>query len=252
MLRDAAITLIKQRMSNSQDSDLDAMILSEMRHAQEDVLERESDPYWFLFGKADVLVTANAVSVALTDSIYYPLIAGSLSAMEWTTGDPMDWFETSVYNGGHFLTRQENIPFYAYEATADASSKISLEENTYPYLWNLYGETISGTLPAAIARLPEGEDTYAIFSPTIADFYLQVYGFYSAMTLETNIENYWLKYAADLLIARTGQVIADQYIRYAKHADAFEKQELQARIRLQARDIEEKERHLQFIRGGAI
>lgn len=58
--------------------------------------------------------------------------------------------------------------------------------------------------------------------------------------LNTNIENGWLRYAADLLINETGMVVA-QFLRDPEAVQLFNQKRVEARSRLVAMDVQRKQ-----------
>ena len=182
MLRDAAVEIIKSRIGNR--TDLDAAIVTEMQQAQETVLERNGLFYpWFL--------ETGIITI------------GTTTATIETLALPDNW-----------LAEVEEQSMWIFDATLDV-----------PYF-----ELRKGAYDVALQRFTEDAKPrrYALnknnllLKPTPdAAYVIQTRYFATDDLLTTNIENDWLKYASDWLIAETGIIISRDYIQDDQMAQRF-------------------------------
>lgn len=200
MLRSAAIALIKQRLGNRPD--MDAHILAEMQFVQATLLEGGATLPWFLLTEV-----ATATTIAAEERL--PV--------------PSDFLREDAELGG----------LWRYDVTQD-KPWIELKKDEYPVLKARY--TTTGK-PSHYALAGE----YFRFFP-LPDAAYQIKQVYLArgLPLTSDIENVWLKYAADWLIAETGKIIAT-YIQNTKIADLFEKDAMVAKNRVMVEDVARRE-----------
>ena len=219
MLRDNAVAIIKQRMGNNNDSSLDAHIVTEMQ-LQQEILERTPNPPWFLNTVKEQEALADGF-VTFDDSVV-------LSEVD---GLPMFWSEATLlsYNKNRFLMKDDWPPLAGWSD----------------------GDT-TDTVATNYAKFPDinEEFKYILFPTpdTVAyKYYLPCY--VKDSVLSTNIENRWLKHAADLMIAQTGAVIAGQYVAFEKFAAAFVVQQQIAQKRLTTMNTVKEEENIRRMMG---
>lgn len=190
MTRDEAVTLVKNRLARPTDTTLDASIVLEMRYVQEQILEKKPWLPWFLLSDDIMLtMTANVSQVAV------PTNVGSVT-------------------GRDFLRETEQHGLWIKETTATLWEPLTKDD--YNALYNYYGDgagkpkqySLNG---ASFTLHPTPDVVYDLRGR----FYLR------EPRLTTNIENGWLIHAADLLVAETGAIIAETYLRDAEAAGAF-------------------------------
>jgi len=181
MLRNACRDLIALRLGNR--TDLDAAIVAEMQLAQEVVMEGSGQfTPWFLETE---------------------LATSSCEANEERLALPTD-----------FLAEVEEQPLWLYDSTA-AQPFTELKKDSYDVLLQQYPEA---GRPRAYA-LTEG---YFLLKPTPDVVYSFKTRYYAmAESLSSNIENDWLKYAPDLMIAVVGEVMAGKYLQNPQLAATF-------------------------------
>ena len=199
MTRDEAVALMKQRMGNNNDTSLDALIVTEMQFVQSTLLEQAPELPWFLYGSQDV--------VESTEEITAP--TGYLREF---AGTPLQ-----VYNGNKFVkfSKGDQVSLDAYDFNT-----------TYAY-------------PVAYANeeLNVNEVNLRVFGwDGSSNYTVRWNGYYADTALSTNVENKWLKFAPDLLIAETGVIISSQYNSFMQFAQIFADQKNKALARLQARN----------------
>ena len=198
MTRDEAVALLKARLTRTNDSTLDAKIVTEMQFVQANVLEMGEIVPWFLITDHQTLAT-----VAGDEKVAVP--AGFLQEVEtdalWILED----------DGTYSPLRKES-----YDVIASLSD---YEDSGQPEVYSL-------------------DDAYFRLRPVPdAIFTLRLRAFMRDTVLTTDIENNWLKWAPDLLIAETGAIIAGNYLRDSEMFTAFANEASRARDRLMRNDL---------------
>ena len=118
-----------------------------------------------------------------------------------------------------FLKEEEGDALWLEDAQG---TEYRLEKNDYDYMRKRYtanARPVNYAIIGPYFRLRP--------KPDIA-YTLRMIYFKNDAVLTTNIENQWLKYASDLMIAGTGVVIASQYTKDMKSAQMFMEQEAEA------------------------
>lgn len=179
MLRDAFVDQLLKRLKNNTDTTLRDDVITEMAFVQANMLEGDVFKPWFL-------VSDESTSTTVTGDMRVPLPADFL--MPWGAG-----------------------LLYRYDATLDDPylemyrddwDLIATEYNSSgtPTHWDISGDYILvRPIPDAVYTLKwrymqRGTD----LSGTYGD--------------ASNIENVWLKWAADWFMGEVGAIIADQYL----------------------------------------
>lgn len=182
MLRDAAVEIIKSRIGNR--TDLDAAIVLEMQQAQETALERNGRFYpWFL----ETGIITLGSTVAGTEAMALP----------------SDW-----------LGEIEEQSMWIYDATLDVPY-FELKKGAYDVALQRFTEN------AKPKRYSLNKNNILLKPTPDAIYVIQTRHFATNAVLSTNIENDWLKYASDWLIAETGIIIARDYIQDDQMAQRF-------------------------------
>lgn len=188
MTRDEAITLLKGRLARPTDTTLDASIILEMRYVQEQMLEKKPWLPWFLLSDNITLtITPNVSQVAV------PVNVGAVT-------------------GRDFLRETEDQGLWLKDTTEMLWKKLTKDD--YNALYNYYEDTPGRPLKYSL------DNAYFNLLP-IPDLAYDLRGrFYlREPRLTSNIENGWLKEAADLVIAETGIIIAGSYLRDTEAED---------------------------------
>lgn len=181
MIRDDVVTLLVGRLG--QRTDLTSSIVAEALLVQANVLEEHEWLPWFL-DKQDTMATA-----ASTEAV----------------AKPADFLmEAEDEYGGIYIYNTESQEYQRLDKRD--LNELQVEFNDEPGVPEAYAEV--------------GENFR--FKPVPLDVYTLRHT-YSARdaTLSTNIENKWLKYAADLVIAELGAVMAEKYIQDQNLANTF-------------------------------
>lgn len=192
MLRDDCVNLIALRIGNRED--LAAAIVAEMQLAQALRME-EAGAFvpWFLETEMTTTVT--------------------------TPGDER------ILLPSDFLIESEEQSLWRYDAAAD-QPLFEMKKDSYDVLVQKY--PVPG-IPVAYAL----SANYFLLKPTPDTEYTIKMRYYAKDTvLTSNIENKWLKYAPDLMIAVVGGVMATQYLQNQALAAIFQTEEAMARQRL--------------------
>ena len=178
MTGDNILTLLMSRLGNKTEAELRATCLLEMQLAQETVLEGGPTLPWFLIESEYALAT-------VANERYIDLPADFLREVD-------DGEKPLMY-----------IP-------SDGSDKIALVKKSFAEAMEHYGSTAVGA-PEVYAL--KG-DRIAVF-PLPNDAYdLELDYFKSATAAADNsVENVWMKWASDLLLAVTGEVVAMQHLQ---------------------------------------
>ena len=182
MLRDDALTLLEGRLGNR--TNMRATLILEMRQAQETALERNGIFYpWFL--------ETGIITI------------GTTTAAVETLALPSNW-----------LAEIEEQSMWIFDSGADV-----------PYV-----ELRKGAYDVALQRFTTDDQPQRyslnknnlLLKPTPDKGYvIQTRYFAVDDVLSTNIENDWLKYASDWLIAETGIIIARDHIQNDQMAQRF-------------------------------
>ncbi len=199
MDRDAAVARIKSRLQRSTDTALDTSIINEMQFVQQYILEEGSFLPWFLltdYTDAGFITVANTETVAVPTNFLREAEEGALWIDNSADDPDAPWVE---------------VPKDDYDALRNSS---------------LYDGTGK---PKRFALV--GNNLYLKKTPDAA-YLLRMLAFFKDTVLSTNIENNWLKYAADWVIAETGVIMALNYIRDDIMTQAFAAQAGRARNRV--------------------
>ena len=173
-----ALTLLMSRLGNRTEPELRATCLSEMKLVQETRLEQGPiKPWWMTKGLSPALtMTPGSRVVAL----------------------PADFV----------MELQEETSFHV---TDSAGNSHPLQKRPWDELLNWFGAEANSDLPLDYALI--GANLEFFPEPNLA---LQITGAYYAKQTapaDNSSENNWLKYAADLLIAETGIVMAEMHVQ---------------------------------------
>jgi len=214
MLRDAAVDLLMKRLGNRNDTALRDIIISEMEFVQETILEVVFPLPWFLIKSDATLVTvADAEAVAVPTDFIHEWEYGGLSRID-SDGKPIK------------LVRQDYDVIRDQKHGSGTPDYYDIVGTNY-LLRNTPNEVISLT------------SWYYGKAATLAG----AYG-------TNNIENLWMKYASDLVIAETGVIMAANHLQAPKMAQTFAGQALRARDRLDTRTVAmEEENKQRFMEG---
>lgn len=175
MTRDELVSLIKSRCKRVNDTGIDASIVAEMQFVVEQILETGPIKPWFLLSSWTALaITSGNDTVALPADFL------------WESEE----HKIEIYSP----TDAEYVPLD--KADAGAANKYFIDDEAQqPQVYSIEGEEI-------------------VFRPVPDQGYTaRIKYFYRDDSLATNIENQWTKYAADLVAAETGRVIAKKYLR---------------------------------------
>lgn len=219
MIRDEAVDLLMGRLGNRTHAPTQQNIIDEMVFVQETILEGDATLLWFLLTES-----ATTQTVADEERVNVPV------------DFLMEWEEGALY------------------ITTDAGDVVNLVKDD----WDRIKERITGSgQPEYYAiggeyfllrKVPDKAYTlqmrYYAKQTSLAGTYGEAAG------SGGNVENRWLKYAADWLIAETGLIIANQYLQSEKMAQLFVAQQQKAKARLIAKDTAMKETNVQrFMEG---
>lgn len=201
MTRDEAVTSIMNRLGNR--TDLETDIITEMKIVQESVLEGHSWLPWFLLSEI---------------------------ATETTVAD-----EERVELPTDFLLEDDDQALWWYDSSDTDNGWKPLAKDDLDILRERYPGTGE---PKAYAL----RGNYFIIKPTPDDSYTLKMSYYARdAALDTDIENEWLKHAADLLIAETCVVMAEEYIKDSESAERFKVAARRAWDRLYRKHVSRQE-----------
>ncbi|MGW8181543.1 MAG: phage adaptor protein [bacterium] len=176
MLRSAAISIIKSRLGNIQGTDLDNTIVANMQLVQATVLERGQELPWFLEADTNVLGT-NLTTVASTETVSLPT-------------DFLRELDEETY----CVLRQDATEDSGWAPLQKVQTVASL--GRYPGT----GEPIRYALLSG--RM------YLRYIPDDA-YTLRLLYYQAATVLSSDVENAWLLYAPDWMIAETCRQTAE-------------------------------------------
>lgn len=195
MDRDSAVSIILQRLGNRSAAEYQTACETEMRQVQENKLEGSAELMpWFLITEETTAATvAGEQRVAVPDDFLLEVEEAALMIQDAESGN---WIPL-VKDDFDDLT----------EAYVD-------EDDAQPVKYSLLG------------------GYFRLFPTPDAVYQLKMIYFGRDAVLNSNIENNWLKYASDLMIAATGEVMAAQYLQDTELAAIFTNQIQTARDRL--------------------
>lgn len=201
MLLSEAQAVLKGRLGNYSSTALDAAIITEMNLAQRDLMEQGKFKPWFLLTES-----STAVNTVDEERLSVPLDF----ITEWEEG-ALKWKEQteSVY--------------------------IDLEKDDYDFLRARYHRADTQGSPKGYAL---ANDNFLIVPvPTkVYDWKMRYYA-HQPPNLVPGDENAWLKNAASWLIAETGIIIANNYVRDKMAAQGFLAMKTEAMARLRDHDV---------------
>lgn len=193
MLRDDAVALIKARLGNRTDSALDAQIVTEMIYVQENILEGAVQLPWFLIAEnATIQTRPHEERIPLPMS---PLFLREVD--EAATDDAGALFRYSQAD-------DEEGPWVPLRKGDYGNMLVKYPQEGRPLQYDLLGDYF---------RLKPTPD---------AQYTLRMLYYGRETSLSTgNIENKWLKWCGDLLIAHTGYNVATKIIGDSARAQVF-------------------------------
>ena len=201
MLRDAAVDLLMGRLARHVNTVTQQDIINEMDFAQTVLLEGDAVPFWFLLSDEQSLAT-------VADQEYI--------------AQPSD-----------FLQEWEEAGLYYVDDDGDHQEMLKND-------WDVVKAKITGTGKPEYYALAGERFLFRKLPDAIYTMYWRYYQKQTSLAGvygdAANVENGWLKHAADLLMAETGVIVATQYLQSDKMAQMFMKQAGDARGRLVRKD----------------
>jgi len=216
MLRDTAVDLVLKRLGQrSAQTSLRDLTIAEMAQVQRTELEGNAWLPWFLLGgEVGVTFTASAPTQSFANDWLAP----------WE-----DWHPYWVDSAGarKFLVREDyDVALREYTGTGA------------PKVYDFVGDQ-------QVRVFPTPDKDYTVYWR----YYAQDADISGVWGDANNVENKWLRLASDLLIARTGLVMAEQYLLSAQMAQLFKGQAQAAEARLYAKHVamteEGKQRYME-------
>ena len=204
MLRDKAVDILMGRLGNRTNTSLRQTIIDEMVFAQETILEGALEFPWFLISE---LATETTVAEEERFAVPVDFLA------EWEDGG----LYVQETDGTETLLIRDSWDILKSQALLEAAGK--------PKYYDIAGEYY-------LLR-PTPDDTYTIKQR----YYQRALSLAGVYGDAANIENKWLKYASDWLIAETGVVVAGQRLQSEKMVQMFAGQATMARKRVQHKTI---------------
>lgn len=183
MIRSLAVTLILQRLGNRSASEYQSIVETEMQAMQALLEEDATLMPWFL----------------ITTSPSYPLVAG----------------DNSLVLPDDFLLELEEGMVEIYDASVPKWR--TLAKDDFDTLVQTYVDEGSAR-PEKYALV--GNYLRFFFTPDII-YNVRLTYFARALPLTADIENVWLKYAGDLLMARTGYQVASHHLQDTELSAVF-------------------------------
>ena len=148
------------------------------------------------------------------------------------------WFLESEMSSASTVIDEERVPLPLDFLCAIEDEPLWLYDTTVTPVWAKLGKTSVGllteryTAPGRPLRYAVTDD-YLILAPVPnAVFSLKMRYYMRDVEPTTNIENKWLKYAPDLMLAVLGEIMARQYLQNQKLAEGFATDVIAARSRL--------------------
>lgn len=223
MTRTQMVELIKQRMGNNQDDALTTLIENELQW-QHRALEEEPEQPWFLLG--------TVTQVDITDE--FPNFA-----MSGEDGLLMPHSQVTL------LTRKSSA--------ASTDKWYPLEKDDFAFLLEANGVDTTSSEPTHYATKSYNTTgvVYQVFPAPEQNMDYQLVGFFGAVDLDADaIENSWSKHAPEVLINRTGRIIAGQYTSLNEFAAIFAAGESTAVQSLKRKTIALEEEQILYFKEG--
>lgn len=191
MLRDSAVDLLMNRLGQRTGDTLKNQIITEMVFVQENILEGNATQFWFTLKDSSGLVT-----VADTETVALP---------------------------SDFMQEWEEGALYITDTNADKTEVKKADWDTIAIHENLLGTGLPEFYSLDITNISFRKVPDAVYTLSIKYHGSQadLSGVYGDAA---NVENAWLKYASDWVIAETGIIIAEQYLQSTKMAGRFQAQ----------------------------
>lgn len=213
MIRTAAVNIIKSRLGNIVGTELDPVIISNMQLVQATVLERGAELPWFLETDSNV----EGTNITTTANQEYSDVPSNFLRLNEYIEYPVLRVDSDEDSGYYAVTQMDiskAIGRYTTDSLLDQAGK--------PIKYDLYGEKF-----------------YWRYIPNDA-YTIRLFYFKSDQTLDMDIENQWLKYAPDLVIAETcRQTAEDEQLQ--KLVDKFGMDADKARRRILTETVARRE-----------
>lgn len=204
MTRDEAITLVLSRSQRSGDTSLQTSCELEMKAVIEQTLEGAATLPWFLL--SEFLTVTTAIG---EERILLPQNVGGVT-------------------GRDFLREHETCSLWVMPEGGTKWKELIKDD--YDALYNTYG---GGTDSYGEPSHYSLDNDYFYLKPTPdKEYQLRIRVYLRDTPLTSNIENRWLKNAADVVIAETGIVIAGNYIQNPEIEARFQRDLAKANDRL--------------------
>lgn len=187
MTRDEAVAIVKGRLARTNNSDITAYVVAEMK-LQQSILEESEELPWFLLSE-----TGTTTLTAGEERIQLP---------------------------ENFLLEWEDGALYVQETDGTWT----------PILKDDY-DAIAGRKSGEDFRYSLAGNYFRILPTVTANKTLKMIYYAADTALSTDVENNWLKYAADLMIARTGIAVAS-YVKDYEALTLFTQDDARATRRL--------------------
>ena len=199
MTRDQVIALVLARCVRTGDTVLQTSLESEIIFVIEQKLEKSAVLPWFLL--SEYLTTAATPN---DERLSLPVLL----------------------DGRRFLREYEDCALWIRD-TID-TDWIELIKDNYDALYTAYGSAVGKPKKYAL----DGAYFYLKPTPDIA-YTIRMRTYLTDLPLTSNIENSWLREAADLVIAELGYIAASKYVRDNELAGLFVIEAQEARRRLE-------------------
>lgn len=201
MTRDEARNIVALRCGRR--TDLDATIDAEMAFVQDTILEGDQvlRPWFLLFDDTTLATVIDQETVSLPSTF-----------IEEFEGEPLRWLDTSI-------------------DVSTGDQWVGLVKEDYRIIKARFPGKSNTPQSYAIIN----DKIYLRPTPSAVQSLRFIY-FKKDAALTSNIQNNWLKHAADLVIAETGYIVASKHIQNMALAGEFEKDRAIAKKRLYERN----------------
>jgi hypothetical protein len=207
MTRNELVTLLKARLGSWNNADLDNQIYLEIQATQRR-LERAAFLPWFLFvdDTTSLLTSTGIETVALPDDfLRLPSDAENESLFYYSTVSTQTDAWVPIVRSTYKLMRERR------------------NGSGVPTFFDMFGDKIY------LRYIPD--DIYQ----------LRLMYYAKGVLLDSDIENVWLKYADDLILAETGFVVTSEHLKIPELAATFAQQIQTATRRLQTETVAREE-----------
>jgi len=223
MKRDEALDILLARAGQRQgDTTLKDQLVKEMKMVQKD----------FEYSGVDLPIEQGG-------GVFWPWFLLS----EISTGDIIEGTH-KISVPDDFIMGWEYGALWLYDSNKDDPWKL-LEKASYDYLRANYSEDLAEPVAYALSG-----DNFYLFPASDGEYQLKIIYYQAAQELGTNIENVWLFYAPQLLIAKVGEIMAGMYLHDQNLQNRFLRQMAEQSVKTYNATVAREMENYEVTKGG--